>query len=223
MHAPASHSACLDQNFSHRYVTIFPYPWGSARTRPTGARGAPQKIILGFQVTSKAFPNLDVRHVDVPTDREIYDNSKPDLTTLTLLSKFCGCNMELSEENKDQDSDRINISVLSEYAKSLESRVKTRYIQKISVLGVDPVSIPTDRFDPECLPPIEATDLLGYLVLETSYYTKQQLKAFKSLEAFNQMVSGFVTSVRGKIIAGKHVVAKVRHSQRMNDTLSTYG
>ena len=34
------------------------------------------------------------------------------------------------------------------------------------------------------------------------------------------MVSGFVTSVRGKIISGKHVViAKVRHSQRMNDPL----
>ena len=37
------------------------------------------------------------------------------------------------------------------------------------------------------------------------------------------MVSGFVTSVQGKIIAGKHVVVgKVRHSQRskrMNDPL----
>ena len=34
------------------------------------------------------------------------------------------------------------------------------------------------------------------------------------------MVSGLVTSVQGKIIAGKHVVVgKVRHSQRMNDPL----
>ena len=34
------------------------------------------------------------------------------------------------------------------------------------------------------------------------------------------MVSGFVTSVRGRIISGKCVVvAKVRHSQRMNDPL----
>lgn len=32
------------------------------------------------------------------------------------------------------------------------------------------------------------------------------------------MVSGFITSVQGKVIAGKYVViAKVRHSQRMND------
>ena len=34
------------------------------------------------------------------------------------------------------------------------------------------------------------------------------------------MVSGFVTSVVGKVIAGKYVVrAHVRHSQRMNDPL----
>ena len=67
---------------------------------------------------------------------------------------------------------------------------------------------------------IESSDLLGYLVLETSFYTRQQFKAYKSLEAFNQMVSGFITSVRGCKISNKHVVvAKVRHSQRMNDPL----
>ena len=31
------------------------------------------------------------------------------------------------------------------------------------------------------------------------------------------MVSGFITGVQGRIVANKHVVAKVRHSQRMND------
>ena len=70
------------------------------------------------------------------------------------------------------------------------------------------------------MPPVESTDLLFYLVLETSFYTQQQFKAFRSLEAYNQMVSGFITSVKGHIIANKFVVlAKVRHSQRMNDSL----
>ena len=32
-------------------------------------------------------------------------------------------------------------------------------------------------------------------VVETSFYTKKQLKALNSLEAFSQMVSGFITSV----------------------------
>lgn len=68
-----------------------------------------------------------------------------------------------------------SIPVLSEYSKALEVHVKRRYLQKISILGVDPASIPSEEFHPECLPPIEAVDLLAYLVLETSYYTKQTL------------------------------------------------
>ena len=101
----------------------------------------------------------------------------------------------------DTENNNKSIPVLSGYAESLDSHVKTRYIKKISVLGADPNSIPEEQFEPECLPPIEAIDLLGYLVLETSYYTREQFKAYKSLEAYNQMVSGFVTSVRGKLIS----------------------
>ena len=105
--------------------------------------------------------------------------------------------MDLSEEKACEDLQSLaaNIPVLSDYVKCLESHVKSRYLQKISVVGVDPASIPSDQFDPECLPQIESTDLLAYLVLETSHYTKDQFKAYKSLEAYNQMVSGFVTSV----------------------------
>ena len=63
-------------------------------------------------------------------------------------------------------------------------------------------------------------DLLSYMVLETSFYSKEQFKACKSLDAYNVLVSGFVTSIQGCIVSGKHVVTgKVRHSQRMNDPL----
>ena len=125
-------------------------------------------------------------------------------------------NTENFEEKDEEDSKFIPL--LSEYSKKLDSRVKRRYIEKISVIGIDPVTLWHAKLDPECLPPIEASDLLSYLVLDTSYYTAQQFKAFKSLEAYNQMVSGFITCVQGKVIAGKYVVlAKVRHSQRMND------
>ena len=78
--------------------------------------------------------------------------------------------------------------------------------------------IPGKDLDPECLPPVEVADLLSYLVVDTSYYTNSQFKAFRSLNAHNQMISGFITSVQGQIIAKKYLVcAKVRHSQRMND------
>ena len=74
------------------------------------------------------------------------------------------------------------------------------------------------NLDPEFLPPIEATDLLCYLVMDTSFYTKEQFKAFKSMEAYNEMVWGFITSVKGKIICDKFVVVgKMRYSQRMNE------
>ena len=121
----------------------------------------------------------------------------------SLLSLYNFANyMNILKEKNDKstgDASKV-IPVLSEYAKSLESREKERYSQKISVIGVDPASIPAEQFSPECLPPVEVSDLLSYLVLETSFYTNKQFKAFKSLEAFNQMVSGFVTSVVGKVI-----------------------
>ena len=77
------------------------------------------------------------------------------------------------------------------------------------------------HFEAGCLPLVESTDLLFYLVLETSFYKQQHFKALRSLEAYNQLASGFIASVlQGHIIANKFVVlAKVRHSQRMNDSL----
>ena len=92
---------------------------------------------------------------------------------------------------------------LSKYATSLESHVKQRYLQKIEKIGVDPVNIPDEELDPECLPPIEQSDLFSFLVLETSYYTNDQFKNYKSLEAYNQVVSGFVASVKGKLVSEK--------------------
>ena len=87
-------------------------------------------------------------------------------------------------------------------------------------MGVDAEALPSEHLSPECLSPIEVSDLLSYLVLETSHYTSKQFKAFKSLQAYNQMVSGFVASVNGKEIADKFVVvARVRHSQSMRDSL----
>ena len=61
--------------------------------------------------------------------------------------------------------------MLSEYAEKLDGNVKKRYVEKISEVGVNPVLIPDHKLDPECFPPIEASDLLPYLVLDTSYYT----------------------------------------------------
>ena len=90
---------------------------------------------------------------------------------------------------------------LSEYASKLEEHVKQRYLQKISSIGVDPALIEGKlklrTRQPDCLPSVESIDLLFYLVLKTSFYEQQQFKAFRSLQAYNQMVSGFIASVQG--------------------------
>ena len=91
------------------------------------------------------------------------------------------------------------ILVLSEYCKKLDDHIKRRYLEKNAEVGVDPVTIPDKQLNSDCLPPIEAMDLLSSLVLETSFYTKQQFKAYKSLEAYNFVVSGFITSIQGCI------------------------
>ena len=93
------------------------------------------------------------------------------------------------------------------------------YIEKISAIGVDPLQISAHQLNPNCLPSVEAADMVSFLVLETSYYTKQQFTNFRSLQAYNQMVSGFVNSVLGRQVSGKcMILGRVRHSQRMNET-----
>ena len=44
------------------------------------------------------------------------------------------------------------------------------------------------------------------------------ITAFKTLQAYNEMVSGFIKNVEGLLISGNYmVIGKVRHSQKMND------
>lgn len=101
--------------------------------------------------------------------------------------------------------------------------MKQRYLEKLSTIVIDPVLIEGRHFDtphrePDCLPRVESTDLLCCLVLESCFYTQQQFKAFRSVEAYNKMVSGFKKHT-GALNYRHVVLAKVEHSQRINDTL----
>ena len=88
-----------------------------------------------------------------------------------------------------------------------------KIFRKISLVGIDPTTLIIAKLDPQCLPNIEATDLLCYLVINMSYYTKKQFKAFKSMEVYNQMFLGFISNVQGKVMDEKFlVIRKVRHS-----------
>ena len=56
------------------------------------------------------------------------------------------------------------------------------------------------------LPQVDASDLVSYLVLQTSFITLKQFKSHRSLESYNQFVNGWVKDVNGWKIAGKVVV-----------------
>ncbi len=173
---------------------------------------------------------MDVGHICAPQSVKFMIIVSQHCIVFAFFGLFCEFSMDSAPKSEENEIEKLSgkIPALSDYAPlesysdyaPLESYVKRRYLQKISVDGVDPAIIPFDQIGPECLPPIEQSDFFSYLLLQTSFYTNDQFKNYKSLEAYNQVVSEFVASVQGKVISGKYVVvAKVRHSQRMNDPL----
>lgn len=94
---------------------------------------------------------------------------------------------------------------LSPYAEKLSNEARSRYEDKLAVIGgLDPFQgCPGEPC--EDVPPVEASDLVAYLVLQTNFLTTTQFKAHKSLEAYNQFVCGWVKDVRTWKIAGRLV------------------
>ena len=99
------------------------------------------------------------------------------------------------------------------YFQQLLPEEKKRYQEKIRIIsGIDPftLSLASARHGqsnnpgalPCPLPPIDSTDLLSYLVLQTSYITTKQFKAHKSLEAYNRssLVAGYEISQPGSLM-----------------------
>ncbi len=58
----------------------------------------------------------------------------------------------------------------------------------------------------ESLPEVGVADLVSYLVLQTNFITAKQFKSHKSLEAYNQFVSGLVKEVNAWKGQTKYVV-----------------
>ena len=106
---------------------------------------------------------------------------------LVKMAAFNDIDKDLQEELRDES---LKTSYLiSEYAKKLTGSVKQRYMDKISNIGIDPVLISEKKYSPECLPPVEAADLLSYLVLDTNFYTNKQFKAYKRITKWFQDLS----------------------------------
>ncbi len=104
------------------------------------------------------------------------------------------------------------MSTLSVYAKELpEGATEARYLEKIRVKSVDPFILfsggnGTDITRRASLPPVDSSDIVSYLVLQTSFITTKQFKAYKSLEAYNQFINGWVKEVNAWNVKDKIVV-----------------
>ncbi|XP_034066573.1 uncharacterized protein LOC117542824 isoform X4 [Gymnodraco acuticeps] len=111
----------------------------------------------------------------------------------------------------------------TDYVKQLNEPARRRYREKITAhIGYDPYQLKKSDFsrDLSDLPAVEAMDITSYLVLHTSYYTASQMKAYKSMEAFNYFVCGWVNDLGTKTALNKCrlVFARVNHSQRSGET-----
>ena len=95
---------------------------------------------------------------------------------------------------------------LSSYADDLKPEAKYRYLCKISIIGgVDPSVKLVVGENADRVPPVEACDLVSYLVLKTSFITSAQFKACKGLEVYNQFVSGWIKEVNTRKICCKYL------------------
>lgn len=71
---------------------------------------------------------------------------------------------------------------------------RERYVQKIYICGFDAFELDTRDCEKSCalLPQGTMFDIFDFLVLRTSFVTKNQLKSYKALDGHNYETSGWV-------------------------------
>ena len=79
-------------------------------------------------------------------------------------------------------------------------------MDKIVIINrIDPLADGVFGEEVDSVPPVDACDLLSYLVLQTSFVTSKQFKARKRLEAYNQFVCGWVKEINTYKVFDKYV------------------
>eukprot|EP00794_Sanderia_malayensis_P013402 gene13402-14777_t len=109
------------------------------------------------------------------------------------------------------------------YKEGLEPAEKERYFKKIEKISMDPYDVTDLLPDWSFLPKITYPDIVNYLLFTPSPYTSEDLKSYKSLEAYNQMVSSPLTKTQQKSIIAmgdfgerrEEAMDKLRDSKRV--------
>ena len=126
--------------------------------------------------------------------------------------------------------DRPGERKFSQYFQELDDAAKKRYVQKINSISEkldDPYTFSAPHLiTPQTLPDIQYPDIYNYLIESPSVYTKDDLKAYKSLDAYKYLLTGWVGEVSVHCIENSNRVvvvhAKVRHSQAVKAKLQLH-
>lgn len=115
------------------------------------------------------------------------------------------------------------MAATSDYYSKLSVDSKKRYMEKISKIDfVDPYCLTKMDFlfDKDFYPKVTYPDLVTYLLLAPSPVTKEELKSYKSMEAYNQFHCGWVREIGVKLFHDGKVTlvhGRVMHSQRLSE------
>ena len=111
----------------------------------------------------------------------------------------------------------------SSYFSSLEYAAKKRYLEKLTIDSLqldDPLAIDESQWSEDLSqwPELEFGNIYTYLIETKGVYTKEKLKAYKSLEAYNYYRNGCVRTVYHFAVDNYSILkAKVNPSQRAAD------
>ena len=111
------------------------------------------------------------------------------------------------------------------YYEELDTVAQKRYREKLNIAGLSCDPYCSNSFLPEpnnrqLWPEVEYPDIFNYLISTTSPYTREQLKAYKSMDGYNFFIQGLVGKV--EVLVEYEVVilkATVRHSQSVSSPL----
>lgn len=120
------------------------------------------------------------------------------------------------------------ISSVSSYASELSNTDRESYLEKLTLSnGIrlpDPCTIVEWIEDVSRWPNIQWPDIYTYLVEKPSVYTREKLRAYKSLDAYEYVVCGHVQNVKYHDIDSEFCVLKseILPSQRQGHKTTMY-
>lgn len=115
-----------------------------------------------------------------------------------------------------------------DYYEGLDTVSRSRYDEKISLIGLNecPYKLPAGSWENNPLrwPNLHLGNVFTYLLKTPGVFTGETMDNYKSLEAYNYFISGWVETIfHYNPATGSHIImkAQVRPSQRLNDKKHT--